>query len=279
METKINGLYWEFLGKSLDLSEPRVMGILNVTPDSFFDGGKYKEEKALLTQVEKMLTDGASIVDVGGYSTRPGAAEVSLNEEINRTYGVISLIAKEFPELIISIDTFRARVASVAVDHGAAIVNDISGGTMDELMYATVAKLGTPYILMHMQGTPQTMHEFADYDNVVYDVINYFHTQVNELKKHNIDKIILDPGFGFAKTTEHNYEILKKLEDFNALNLPLLIGVSRKSMIWKKLKTTPELALNGTTALNAIAIARGANILRVHDVKEAIETIKLVKEL
>lgn len=272
-------LEWSFLGKKLDLNEPKVMGILNVTPDSFFDGGKFKNDKTILTQVEKLMDEGAAVIDVGGYSTRPGAIDISIEGEINRTASVVSGITKAFPESIISIDTFRSEVARVAVDNGATIVNDVSGGMLDDKMYKTVGELGTPYVLMHMRGTPQNMHEHTNYENLVYDIVNYFSTRINDLKIHGVERIFLDPGFGFAKTVEQNYEIIEKLTDFGELKLPLLIGVSRKSMIWKKLNISPEQALNGTTALNAVAVARGAKLLRVHDVKEAVETIKLVKDL
>ena len=270
---------WEFLGRKLNFSTPHVMGILNVTPDSFHDGGKYKNESQILNQVEKMIAEGASIVDIGGYSTRPGATDVSINEEIKRTAGIIKLVTQAFPDLIVSIDTFRAEVAKIAVQNGASIINDVSGGTLDDNMYDTVAELGTPYVLMHMRGTPQTMDQFTEYDDLMSSLINYYTTRINELKKRGVKQIFIDPGFGFAKTMAQNYEIIKKLEVFNELKLPLLIGISRKSLIWKKLNILPENALNGTTALNALAISRGAKILRVHDVREAMETIKLVSEL
>jgi dihydropteroate synthase len=268
-------MHLNFKNKKLDLSTPAVMGILNVTPDSFFDGGKYMDEKSILAQTEKMLLEGADIIDIGACSTRPGSAPVSEEEEIKRLLPAIQLVKKKFPDAIISADTFRSNVAKLAVSEGADMLNDISGGTMDEKMFDTVAKLSIPYILMHIQGTPQTMQSNPQYKNVVAEVINYFIHRTNLARAKGIQQIIIDPGFGFGKTIEHNYELLKNLSSFKKLKLPILVGVSRKSMINKILGTKPEDALNGTTVIHTIALTGGANILRVHDVKEAKEVIKI----
>ncbi len=255
------------------------MGILNHTPDSFFDGGKYQNETAILKQVEKMLNDGATFIDVGGYSSRPGADHVTEEEELSRMTPLTKLLLKHFPEIILSIDTFRSKVASACLDAGAAIINDISAGKLDKNMLSTVAKHHAPYIMMHMKGTPQNMQQQTDYNNLLIDVIQYFSERISAAKALGIVDIMVDPGFGFAKTTEQNYEILQKLELFKNLDHPILIGVSRKSMIYKVLKTDAERALNGTTALHMAALMKGANILRVHDVKEAYECVKLAEEL
>lgn len=262
-------------GRLIDLSQPRVMGVLNVTPDSFYDGNKFKDEKAMLTQVEKMISEGADFIDVGGYSTRPGAEDISIDEELKRTIPAIQLIIKKFPDALISVDTFRSSVAEKAVDAGAIMVNDISGGALDEKMFSTVASLNVPYILMHLRGTPQTMTQETTYDNLIKDIIDYFHSKIFQLQNLGIKDIIIDPGFGFAKTVEQNFELLNKLDYFRILGKPILAGLSRKSMIWKTLKSNPEGALNGTTALHSIALMKGASILRVHDVREAKETILL----
>lgn len=262
-------------GRLIDLSQPRVMGVLNVTPDSFYDGNKFKDEKAMLTQVEKMISEGADFIDVGGYSTRPGAEDISIDEELKRTIPAIKLIVKKFPDTLISVDTFRSSVAEEAVDAGAAMVNDISGGTLDKKMFSTVASLNVPYILMHLKGTPQTMTQETTYDNLIKDIIDYFHSKIFQLQNLGIKDIIIDPGFGFAKTADQNFELLNKLDYFRILGKPILAGLSRKSMIWKTLKSNPEGALNGTTALHSIALMKGASILRVHDVREAKETILL----
>jgi len=264
-------------GNLIDLSIPKVMGILNTTPDSFFDGGKYKEETILLNQVEKMLTDGATFIDIGAYSSKPGANFVSEEEELNRLLPVIELVLTKFPETILSIDTFRSHVAEKAIENGAAIVNDISAGILDEKMLETVAQLQVPYIMMHMKGNPQTMQSLANYEDVVKEVMFYFSERVQKARSFGLNDIIIDPGFGFAKTLEHNYEVLQKLEYFSFLELPMLVGVSRKSMIYKLLECTPNEALNGTTVLNVLALQKGASILRVHDVKEAIECVKLIE--
>jgi dihydropteroate synthase len=266
-------------GSLVDISTPKVMGILNLTPDSFFDGGKYPNEKAILAQVEIMLADGATFVDVGGYSTRPGAMDIPIEEELRRVVPVINSILKNFPEAIVSIDTFRSEVARRAVDEGAAIVNDVSGGQLDPLMFKTIASLNVPYVLMHSRGTPQTMVELSMYDNLIGEVVDYFHQRIGILKELGVKDVIVDPGFGFAKDVNQNFELLNHLGHFRILGRPLLVGLSRKSMIWKTLKTDPEHALNGTIALNTIALQRGASILRVHDVKAAIETIKLTEKL
>jgi len=267
----------QVLGKIIDLTYPKVMGILNITPDSFYDGGKYSHETALLKQVEKMLLEGADFIDVGGYSSRPGAPDISNEEELGRVIPVIKSLQKEFPSAILSIDTFRAHVAKMAIDEGAGLVNDISGGQMDPTMFETVASLRVPYIAMHMRGTPQTMTQLVNYDNLIKEVLDYFHHTVTQLKSVGVNDIIIDPGFGFAKTAEQNFELLKQLDKLSIFERPILIGLSRKSMIWRTLQTTPDLALNGTTVLNTLALLRGASILRVHDVKEAKEVIALLQ--
>jgi dihydropteroate synthase len=266
-------------GHLVDLTTPKVMGILNVTPNSFYDGGKFTEDKKRLYQVEKMLIDGASFIDVGGYSSKPNAEEVSEKEELQRVIPVIQTILNEFPSAIVSIDTFRSEVAKQSIQNGAAIINDISAGSLDVNMLPTVAQLQVPYIMMHMKGTPQTMQSLTQYDNVVKEILFYFSEKVAQARYHGINDLIIDPGFGFAKTLAQNFEVLGKLELFQILELPLLIGVSRKSMIHKTLATTSEMALNGTTSLNTIALMKGANILRVHDVKEAVECVKLYQTL
>ncbi|MFL9844419.1 dihydropteroate synthase [Flavobacterium rhizosphaerae] len=263
-------------GKLVNLATPKVMGILNCTPDSFFDGGKYKNEKQLLQQAEKMLTEGADFIDVGAYSSKPNAEFVSEDEELKRIVPVVELVLKYFPETVISVDTFRAKVAKTTIEAGAAIVNDISAGLLDENILETVGKLKAPYIMMHMRGTPQTMVKLTDYDDIVQEMLFYFSQRIDEAYKHGINDIIIDPGFGFAKTLQQNYEVLNKLELFKITDLPLLAGVSRKSMIYKLLKNKPEDALNGTTVLNTVALQKGAKILRVHDVKEAVETVKIM---
>lgn len=264
-------------GRLLLLDEPLVMGILNATPDSFYEKSRFSSEKQLLLQVEKMLSEGADIIDAGGYSTRPGAKNISEKEELQRLIPAIKIILKKFPRIIISADTFRSEVAKAAVENGASIINDISGGTSDKKMFETVAKLGVPYILMHIQGTPQTMQNNPQYKNVTKEILFFFAEKTKQLKELGVKDIILDPGFGFGKTLEHNYEILKNLNDFKIFELPILAGFSRKSMINKVLHTKPENALNGTTVLNTMALMKGAKILRVHDVKEAKEAVKIWK--
>ncbi|HFG0565122.1 TPA: dihydropteroate synthase [Flavobacterium psychrophilum] len=262
-------------GQLIDLSIPKVMGILNVTPDSFYDGGRFVSEKNVLIQVENMLQDGANFIDIGGQSSKSKAAIVSIDEELKRVVSIVDLILKKFPETMISIDTFNSKVAQIAVENGAAIINDISAGNLDDNMFETIAKLQVPYIMMHMRGTPQTMQEMTNYDDLVKDILFYFSEKVAKARSFGINDLIIDPGFGFAKTLEQNFELLNKLELFEMLELPILVGVSRKSMIYKTLETTPENALNGTSVLNTIALTKGGNILRVHDVKEAVECVKL----
>lgn len=263
-------------GQLLDLSRPVVMGILNVTPDSFFDGGKYTAEADVLKQTEKMLREGATILDIGGASSRPGAALVSEQDELSRVVPAIKAIQKNFPGTILSADTWRASVANAAVEAGASIVNDISAGNLDPKMFETVTELGVPYILMHMQGTPSTMQKKPHYEDVVTEVLDFFVQKIEALRAVGLKDIVLDPGFGFGKTQEHNYALLKNLHVFrNVLGLPVLAGLSRKSMIWKPLGITPAEALNGTSALHMIALQQGASILRAHDVREAVEVIRL----
>lgn len=264
-------------GNIIDLSYPIVMGILNVTPDSFYDGGLHSNEMKLLEKAGHMLTDGATIIDVGGYSSRPGAKEVSKEEELNRVLPAVKAIMREYPDAYVSVDTFRASVAEAAVGEGAVMVNDISAGSLDDKMFDTIGKLKVAYILMHMRGNPQNMQVLTAYDNLLVEVIDFFQKKVNKLREHGVKDIIIDPGFGFAKTIDQNYDLLKHLNYFRLLNLPVLVGISRKSMIYNKLNTTSENALNGTTTLNAIALMNRVNILRVHDVSEALEAITLFK--
>ncbi|CAM3447520.1 dihydropteroate synthase [Aequorivita lipolytica] len=266
-------------GKLIDLSVPKVMGIINVTPDSFYDGGKTFTEKEILKQAEKMLSEGATFLDIGGYSTRPGADEISESEETRRVVEAIEIILKIFSEALISVDSFRSKVAKKAVEAGAAMVNDVSGGTLDAEMYKTVAKLKVPYILMHMRGTPKTMAKLNDYMNVTIEVLKNLSEKIALARAEGIDDIIVDPGFGFAKTREQSFQILNNLELFQNLDIPVLVGVSRKSMIYTTLEISSEDALNGTTALNTISLLKGASILRVHDVKEAVECVKLFESL
>ena len=266
-------------GNLLDLSQPKVMGVLNLTPDSFFDGGMYKDEDQIIARVKKMILDGAAIIDVGAYSSKPNAASVSVEEEKKRLLPVIKLLIKQFSNLIISVDTFRAEIANLAVNEGAAIINDISAGVLDANMFKTIAELQVPYIMMHMRGNPQTMQSLTNYENLTKEVIYYFSERINKARDLGINDLVIDPGFGFAKTREQNFELLNKLELFSVLDCPVLVGVSRKSMIYKTLDITPQDALNGTTVLNTIALQKGAKIIRVHDVKDAVEAIKLVNEL
>ena len=266
-------------GKLIDLNTPKVMGVLNVTPDSFYDGGKFKNDKSFLSQAEKLIGEGADFIDIGAYSSRPGANFVSEKEEINRLIPIVSLIHNSFPETPISIDSFRSEVIKKSIQAGGAIVNDISAGQLDPMMFETVGKLGIPYIMMHMKGTPQTMQQMTTYSDLIKDIYYYFSERINLAKKHQINDLIIDLGFGFSKTLEQNFKLLNSLDFYTNLNLPLLVGVSRKSMIYKTLDTNPENALNGTSALNMVALKKGAKILRVHDVKEAIECIKLHEAL
>ena len=266
-------------GQLIDLASPKVMGILNVTPNSFFDGGKYKTESVILSQVGKMLSDGATFIDIGAYSSKPSAEFVSEKEELNRIVPVVNLILEKFPDCLISIDTFRSEVAKVCLENGAAIINDISAGNLDDKMLETIAKYNVPYIMMHMRGTPQTMQTMTNYDNIVKEMLFYFSQRIAEARSLGINDLIIDPGFGFAKTLEQNYEVLQKLELFEMLELPLLAGFSRKSMIYKTLNSNAQEALNGTSVLNTIALTKGAKILRVHDVKEAMECVTLFNKL
>lgn len=263
----------------IDFSVPKVMGIVNITPDSFYDGGKSTSEAAILKQVEKMLKDGATFIDVGGYSSRHNAEDISVQEEIDRAIPAIELILSHFPDTLISIDTFRSEVARTAVESGAAMVNDISGGDLDSKMIQTVAELQVPYIIMHMRGTPKTMTQLTDYDNITTEVIYDLSAKIREARAAGINDIIVDPGFGFAKTPRQSFELLKNLKLLQTLEAPILSGVSRKSFIYKTLQITPQEALNGTTVMNTIAILNGSAILRVHDVKEATECIKLLQNL
>ena len=267
------------LGKLIDLTSPKVMGILNVTPNSFYDGGKHSDDKSVLSQVEKMLLEGATFIDIGAYSSKPSAEFVSGDEEVERLIPVIQLVLKHFPETLISVDTFRAKVAKAGIENGACIINDISAGSLDTTMMETVAKQKVPYVMMHMKGNPQTMQSLANYENVTKEMLLYFSEKVALARSLGISDLLIDPGFGFAKTKQQNFEVLNNLELFQMLELPILVGVSRKSMIYKTLETSADNALNGTTVLNTIALQKGANILRVHDVKEAMETIKLVSQL
>lgn len=262
-------------GQLIDLNTPKVMGILNVTPDSFFDGGQYTDNAAMLRQAEAMLLEGADFIDVGGYSSRPGATDITEAEEINRIVGAIGAVSREFPDAILSVDTFRSGVARAAIDSGAAIVNDISAGSLDANMMDVVASLRVPYIMMHMRGNPATMQTLTNYSDIVREMMVYFSEKVATARSFGISDVLIDPGFGFAKTLEQNYEVLRHLEDFALLELPILVGVSRKSMVYKPLGTSAAEALNGTTVLHAIALSKGAKILRVHDVKEAVEAVKL----
>lgn len=266
-------------GKLLTLNSPLVMGILNVTPDSFYDGGKYEQKDALLKQAERMLEEGASILDIGGMSSRPGAEVISVDTELQRVLPAIKNLHQAFPEAVLSIDTVHSEVAKQAVEAGASMVNDISAGSMDHALYKMVADLKVPYILMHMQHTPKTMQQQPTYENVVQEVLDFFIVEVGKLKALGIVDIILDPGFGFGKRVEDNYALLKKMSVFQILGLPILAGISRKSMICKVLKINPKDALNGTTALHIVALQQGARLLRAHDVKEAMQCIRLWEEL
>lgn len=266
-------------GKLIDLTTPKVMGILNVTPNSFYDGGKHKEINSIIHQVDKMLSEGADFIDIGAYSSKPSAEFVSEEEEIKRLVPIVKSLVETFPNIILSVDTFRAQVAKASVEHGVAMVNDIAAGLLDDKMLETVAELKVPYIMMHMRGNPQTMQSLTDYNDIVKEMIFYFSERIQKARSYGISDIVIDPGFGFAKTLEQNYEVLHKMELFEMLELPILVGVSRKSMIYKVLENSPQEALNGTSVLNTIALQKGAKILRVHDVKEAVECIKLVSKL
>lgn len=266
-------------GKLIDLSSPKVMGILNITPDSFYDGGQYKDESAILKQVENMLNEGATFIDVGGYSSRPGADFVSEAEELNRVIPVIELILRQLPETLISVDTFRSNIAKKSVETGAALINDISAGHLDANMMHTIGQLSVPYIMMHMRGNPKTMQQQTDYEDLIKDINFYFAERIALAHLKKINDIIIDPGFGFAKTLEQNYELLNKLELLQFTDKPILAGISRKSMVYKTLDTSADNALNGTTALHMVALQKGVKILRVHDIKEAMECITLFNQL
>ena len=266
-------------GKLIDLSIPKIMGILNITPDSFYDGGRYNSDKKILDHVEKMIIDGAIFIDIGAYSSRPGGVDIDENEELKRIIPAIELVNKKFPEIIISIDTFRSKVAEVCLNSGAAIINDISASQLDEKMMETIAKYNVPYIIMHMKGNPQNMMDKTNYDDMLQEMIKYFSKKINQAISYKINDIIIDPGFGFAKNIKQNYDLLNHLDLLKILDKPIMVGISRKSMIYKSLDSTPEEALNGTTVLNTVALIKGASILRVHDVKEANECIKLIGSL
>lgn len=263
-------------GKLIDLSRPKVMGILNITPDSFYSNSRTKSIDEALTKAAQFINEGATFIDIGGYSSRPGAKDISTSEEVDRLVPVVESLVKAFPEAVISIDTFRAKVAEETISAGAHIINDIAAGDMDEQMFETVAKLQVPYMMMHMKGTPQNMQQNPVYDNVLLEVIDYLAKKVAALKALHVHDVIIDPGFGFGKTIEHNYELLNQMEAFKIFKLPILVGFSRKGMIYKTLGTSAAEALNGTSVLNTIALQKGAGILRVHDVREAIECVKLV---
>ncbi len=268
-------------GKLLDITIPKVMGILNITPDSFFDGGKYLEQESILQRIVDMINEGADIIDIGAYSSRPGAVHISEDEELKRLDSALGIIRKEYPNIIISVDTFRAGIANAVVkNYNVDIINDISAGEMDEKMFDTMADLNVPYIMMHMKGTPQDMQNDPNYNyDVVYEIIDYFSKKVEELKQRGLHDIILDPGFGFGKSLDNNYELLNRMKELNIFELPMLIGLSRKSMIYNLLDCSPQEALNGTSLLNMISLQNGASILRVHDVKEAHECIALYNKL
>ena len=272
-------MYINCKGLLIDLEQPRVMGILNVTPDSFYDGGRNRNAEDYLRHTGEMLEEGADFIDVGAYSSRPGAIDISEEEEINRLIPVIKTLVEEFPDILISVDTFRSKVARAAIEAGAAMINDISGGSLDDRMMSTVAELQVPYILMHMCGTPKTMKDLNQYENLVQDILYYFSQKLSEARAQGINDVIIDPGFGFSKNIEQNFELLSYLDLFKNLELPILSGISRKSLIYKTLGTTPDEALNGTTVLNTVSLLKGANILRVHDVKEAVECVKLTGRL
>ena len=267
-------------GSLLDLSQPRVMGILNVTPDSFYAGSRTQTEAEIVRRVRQIVSEGAAIIDIGAYSSRPNADNVSSREEMERLRMGLKILFEIQPDAVVSVDTFRADVARMCVEeYGVAIINDIAAGEMDTDMFHTVAALNVPYIMMHMQGTPQSMQQHPHYDNLLEEVLLYFARKVQQLRDLGVKDIILDPGFGFGKTIEHNYELLSHLEDFRIFELPLLVGVSRKSMIYRLLDITPQEALNGTTVLDTICLLKGADILRVHDVKEAVETVRIVQAM
>tara|TARA_B110000908_G_scaffold61312_1_gene74444 strand:- start:1011 stop:1862 length:852 start_codon:yes stop_codon:yes gene_type:complete len=265
--------------KLLNLDSPIVMGILNVTPDSFFDGGKYQYEKEILARATEIIDQGGTIIDIGGYSSRPGAKHINEQEELERVIPAIELILSKFPSALISVDTFRSKIARKSVEVGACMINDISAGEMDSNMFATIRELQVPYCIMHMKGTPQNMQKKPSYKNVTEEVLFFLAQKIELLHKLGVNDILVDPGFGFGKTTEHNYELLKNLSFFKNLNKAILVGVSRKSMIYKTLGISPQESLNGTTALHSFSLQNGGTLLRVHDVKEAMETITLFNKI
>lgn len=280
MIKSISPIYVNVKGRLLDLATPQVMGILNVTPDSFYSGSRMQTEEEIAARARQIIDEGASIIDIGAYSSRPNAEHISAEEEMNRLRTGLDIINRNHPDAIVSVDTFRADVAEQCVrDYGVAIINDISAGEMDEQMFQTVATLGVPYIMMHMQGTPQNMQKEPRYENLIKEVFLYFARKVQQLRDLGAKDIILDPGFGFGKNLEHNYELMAHLEEFRVFELPLLVGVSRKSMIYKFLGGTPQDSLNGTTVLDTVALMKGANILRVHDVREAVESVRIIEKL
>ena len=267
-------------GKLMDLGEPQVMGILNVTPDSFYSASRKNTEQEIADRVQAILAEGGSMIDIGAYSSRPGADDVSAEEEMDRLRGGLKILRNIAPDAVVSVDTFRADVAKMCVEEfGVQIINDISGGELDSRMFNTVAALGVPYILMHMKGDPQTMQNGPHYDDLLAEMLRYFGTKVQQLHELGVKDVILDPGFGFAKTLEHNYELMNRMQDLQVLELPMLVGISRKSMIYRLLGTSPEEALNGTSVLNTLALLKGASILRVHDVKAAVEVVQIVKKM
>ena len=272
--------YINVMGKLVDLSEPKAMGVINMTPDSFYRGSRFSDEKSVIEAVMNMIRDGADIIDVGGYSSRPGAGDVPFSEERDRVMKAVRAINHEFPDVIISIDTFRADIAREAVEeYGAGIINDISGGEGDKKMFHYVEKLGVPYVLMHMRGVPANMQKNPVYDDIVADILRWFGDRIYRLQSMGVKDIIIDPGFGFGKTIEHNFTLLNRLDELSITGLPILVGLSRKSMIWKTLNITAEASLNGTIVLNTVALMKGCNILRVHDIKEAVQAIKLTEKL
>jgi dihydropteroate synthase len=266
-------------GRMIDLATPRVMGILNVTPDSFFDGNRHLAPAAAMAQADQMIGEGADFIDVGGYSSRPGAADISEEEELKRVVPVIEMIIKKHPDALVSIDTFRSGVAQRALDAGACMINDISGGELDPRMAEVVAGAKVPYVLMHMRGTPQTMNTLAQYNHLTKEIIDSLHPRLYQLRQRGVTDVVIDPGFGFAKTPEQNFVLLSQLADLQVLQAPMLVGLSRKSMIWRTLQLSPEEALNGTTVLNTLALLKGASILRVHDVREARQCIALLTRM
>ena len=266
-------------GKLVDLSTPKIMGILNVTPDSFYDGGVHNSEKKILNHVEKMLNDGAIFIDIGAYSSRPNGINIDEDEELNRVVPALELVNKKFPEAIISIDTFRSKVAETCLNSGASIINDISAGEMDKKMMEIVGKYNVPYVMMHMKGNPQNMIRKTNYDDMLKEIIKYFSKKINQAVSYKINDMIIDPGFGFAKDLKQNYDLLSNIDLLKILDKPIMVGISRKSMIYQSLKTNAKESLNGTTVLNTVSLIKGASILRVHDVKEANECIKLISAL